>query len=144
MKEITDNDIKKALEICMEVDTPRDCEGCCFKIFKDKCGCELSEASLRLINRLQTKNKELDEKNILYRGMIDKNCKAIERLKTKLFLALHTDTAKRNIESEAIKRFEDKVIKRICERVVAPTPSQSYIVERCNEVIHDLVKEMEG
>lgn len=46
--------------------------------------------------------------------------------------------------AEAIKEFEDKVIKRICERVVAPTPEQSHIVERCNEEIHNLVKEEVG
>ena len=38
----------------------------------------------------------------------DKNT-AIERLKDKLFLALHTDTAKRNIEAEAIKKFVERL-----------------------------------
>ncbi len=44
----------------------------------------------------------------------------------------------------AINGFADEAIKRICERVAAPTHLQSYIVERCNEEIHNLVKEMVG
>ena len=44
--------------------------------------------------------------------------------------------------AEVIKEFADLSIKKICENVSAPTPSESYIVERCNQVIYNLVKEM--
>ena len=57
----------------------------------------------------------------------------------------YTDqTAKETIKAEAIKEFADLAIKSICEKVSAPTPSESYIVEKCNQVIDDLVKEMVG
>lgn len=44
----------------------------------------------------------------------------------------------------AINGFADEAIKRICTKVVAPTPEQSYIVERCNQEIHELAKEKAG
>lgn len=43
--------------------------------------------------------------------------------------------------NEGAKGFADLVIKNICERVNAPMPSESYIVERCIEVIQNTVKE---
>ena len=48
------------------------------------------------------------------------------------------------IKAEAVKEFADLSIKRICEQVSAPTPSESYIVERCNQEIDNLLKEMVG
>ena len=48
------------------------------------------------------------------------------------------------IKAEAVKEFADLSIKRICEQVSAPTPSESYIVERCNQEINNLAKEMVG
>ena len=48
------------------------------------------------------------------------------------------------IKAEAVKEFEERAIKNICEKVYAPTPVQSCIVEKCNQVIIETAKEMEG
>ena len=48
------------------------------------------------------------------------------------------------IKSEARKEFADLSIKKICEQVCAPTPTESYIVEKCNQTIENLLKEMES
>lgn len=47
-------------------------------------------------------------------------------------------------KSEAVKEFAELTIKDICEQVNAPTPSESYIVEKCNQVIVNRLKEMVG
>lgn len=49
-----------------------------------------------------------------------------------------------NIKAEAVKEFEERAIKNICEKVYAPTPVQSCIVEKCNQVIIETAKEMVG
>lgn len=49
----------------------------------------------------------------------------------------------REFSNTVRKEFADSVIKNICEQVNAPTPSESYVVEKCNQVIDNLVKEME-
>ena len=46
--------------------------------------------------------------------------------------------------AEAVKEFVDLAIKTICEKVNAPSPTESYIVEKCNEVINNLLKETVG
>lgn len=48
------------------------------------------------------------------------------------------------IKAEALKEFVDLSIRRICEEVSAPTSSESYIVEKCNQTIYNLMKEMVG
>ena len=46
----------------------------------------------------------------------------------------------KRIKLETTREFADLAIKTICEQVCAPTPSESYIVERCNQIIDDLSK----
>lgn len=55
-------------------------------------------------------------------------------------LSNNTEYAK----AEAVKEFEERAIKNICEKVYAPTPVQSCIVKKCNQVITETVKEMVG
>ena len=47
-------------------------------------------------------------------------------------------------KAEAVKEFEERAIKNICEKVYAPTPVQSCIVEKCNQVIVETAEEMVG
>jgi len=46
------------------------------------------------------------------------------------------ESDKNNAIVNAITEFKEVVIKRICENVVAPTPSGSHIVEKCIEAIN--------
>ncbi len=120
---MTDNDIIKALECCCKSNTnDYYCEGCPYEQ-TELCAAVLSKDCLDLINRLQKGNKEKDEMLkaqadtiFLYERIIKDKNTAIERLKDKLFLSLHTDTAKRNIEAEAIKRFAERVLKIVTLR----------------------------
>lgn len=73
--------------------------------------------------------------------LINRQKDEIERLKE---FIVETRRCDKEIKFETIKEFADLSIKRICEQVSAPTPSESYIVERCNEEIDNLVKEMVG
>ena len=74
---IKDAEIKKALECCRDCK----CKDCpCYNKETDGCK-ELDEQDiLDLINRLQAKNKELDEKLIIQKGLIDTQKAEIERL----------------------------------------------------------------
>ena len=61
--------------------------------------------------------------------------------------ALRNERRYRNHDEHMLKigacqEFADLVIKDICEKVCAPTPSESYIVEKCNEIIQDRLKMM--
>ena len=73
---------------------------------------------------------EIERLNKVYQA----NQQLINALNKSYFLA----------KSKAYKEFADLSIKRICEQVSAPTPSESYIVERCNQEIYNLLKEMAG
>lgn len=46
--------------------------------------------------------------------------------------------------AEAVKEFVDLAIKKICEKVNTPSPTESYIVEKCIETIDNLLKETVG
>lgn len=48
------------------------------------------------------------------------------------------------IKAEAHKEFADLSIRRIYEEVSAPSPSESYIVEKCIQTIYNLMKEKVG
>lgn len=119
---MTDNDIIKALECCQYegVETCRDCPMFYTHEFDNEidfdCGKYIYGRALDLINRLQAVITEKDEiikaqadTIFLYERVTKGKNTTIERLKDKLFLALHTDTAKRNIEAEAIKGFAERL-----------------------------------
>ena len=57
---------------------------------------------------------------------------------------VEVDDRLKTAKVEAVKEFADLAIKTICEKVNAPIPSESYIVEKCIEIIDDLVKERVG
>ena len=47
----------------------------------------------------------------------------------------------KGLKDEAIKEFANLAEKRICEKVNAPIPTESWIVEKCIEVIYETCKE---
>jgi DNA-binding ferritin-like protein (Dps family) len=78
--------------------------------------------ALDLINRLQAEIKDLQ----------------------KVVIDDYASEYDNKIKAEAYKEFADLSIRRICEEVSAPTPSESYIVEKCNQTIDELLKEKVG
>lgn len=117
---MTDKEIKKALECCIKPTS--DCENCPY-YKKEECFDMAKRDALNLINRQQAEIERLQKENNQFADL------------GKMYS---------EIRAEAIKEFADLSIKRICENVNAPTPSESYVVEKCNQVIDNLVKEMVG
>lgn len=163
---MTDAEIIKALECCMdEMGCTKGCP--CFDAKAKGSHCtvskkfELEKLTLALINRQKAENEALKH----YYGECLKALKNAnaenERLKEENeILSKNADTAfqdglneaqevyaeqiKNEVKAEAIKEIADKAIQRICETVSAPTPTESYIVEKCNEAICKVKKEMAG
>lgn len=80
---MTDNEIIRALKKhSMDL-----CSNC--KVEKttlcNNCISEIERNALDLINRLQAKNKELDEKLVIYKGTIDSQAKRLDGQKHTLF-----------------------------------------------------------
>ena len=119
-KKYTDEEIIKALEYCNA--DRNECDKC---ILQKECESNpfysaIAKHALDFINRqkvfIESQNQLISEL-----ALISKNAKV-----------------------EAYKEFADLAIQDICEKVTAPTPSESYIAERCIEQIDNLLKEMVG
>ena len=146
-KKLTDTEIKKALEYCSNPNNT--CDKCIlFNAKDDSCQCasNLRLQALDLINRLEKKNEA-------YKYYYEECLKDLknantenEKLKAKPIFVnskiYDKQMEQKNIKAEARKEFAELVIKNICEQVNAPTPSESYIVEKCNQVIDETLKEM--
>lgn len=156
---MTDNEIIKALECC--TNNISSCKDCLYEFSHTEnkwCDEVLIEDAFALITRQKAEIERLTTLAKLgnmrandYRAMRDKlkNANAdIDFLKNELsnceFLKKELEIDMRTAKAEAIKEFADLSIKRICEQVSAPTPSESYVVERCNQVIDNTKKEMVG
>lgn len=79
-------------------------------------------------------------------NLINRQKAEIERLKGSTIVnnIMESRRIRREAKSEAYKEFADLAIQDICEKVTAPTPSESYIAERCIEQIDNLLKDMIG
>lgn len=120
---LTEEQIIKALECCKNAVSSDACKYCPLYGETDHtCITILSKNSLDLINRKKTDNKRLQHE--------------ISELKSEL---------KTEIEKleKAVREGLEKAINKICKNVSAPTPIESHIVERCNEEIFNLLKEIE-
>ena len=133
---MTDKDIIKALEELLDKIRAYECNNA--SISKG-----LIENIINLIDRLQVKNKELDEKLIIQKGLIDTQKAEIERLKKERRLNLLTQLPiARKIKSEAIKEFAERLKERVYYIVV---DEKGLLLERKvvnEEAIDNLVKEM--
>ena len=129
-EEMTDAEVKKALECCVKDDgTNFDCNNCKYCLDTYFCARDkLWKDTLDLINRLQAKNKELDEKLIIQKGLIDTQKAEIELLQK----------TKQLIKSEAIKEFWKRFDKVLCENI---GPSKR-VYWKISSDGNNLVKEM--
>ena len=173
---LTDNEIIKALECCIESTSRNDCEdlccpaceefGCYFmnkstEDYPDSLIQEICKSALDLINRLQSKNKEFDEKIVIQMGTIDWQAKEINRQRAEIerlqkagkesvdcFTRMETlykikckelEVAK----SSAIKEFAEKL-----KEEFKPDPNYekavNFTIKLFRNFIDNLVKEMVG
>ena len=112
MNKLTDNEIVKALECCIDCK----CKECpCYKNIEGEKRCtEIDEEEiLDLINRLKAQKKELDEKLIIQKGLIDTQKAEIERLQKECICLEEQRNAYKDIvdtcETGAIKEFAERL-----------------------------------
>lgn len=137
---MTDNDIIKANEFCSLI--PMNCKECSYW-GKEDCVKVMTTDTLDLINRQKAEidecHKQLDEFKFL-QGRVDK----IKNTPKDTFTGTLLTIAEGVGFQEAVKEFEERAIKKVCEKVYAPTPVQSCIVKKCSQVIIETAKEMVG
>lgn len=138
MNELKPEDVMRALECC--VIQCAECRKCPMLYRKDNrgtCYTELKRLALALLREKDAYIKKLTSR-----------VEVLHEIELSYALqygdAIDKDIARKQLRAEAITEFEDLAIKRICEKVVAPTPSESYIVEKCNQIIYETAKEMKG
>ena len=105
-KKLTDNEIVKALECCINWKREGDCEKCVAYHRPFFCTTELRKSALDLINRLQAENERLQGK-IKIRELI------INKLKTgsNAYIDLMSDSlGYLEIKAEAYKEFAEKIL----------------------------------
>lgn len=137
---MTDEEIIKALP--MVAYGGHFCNKCKYKYEKGECrcglkGCRITRNALDLINRLQAKNKELDDKLVIHKGTIDWQAKEInrqkaeiERLRKEHRLNLLTQLPiARKIKAEAIKEFAHLLIDKAKKGVIYAMDIPDYVKE---------------
>lgn len=140
-QEMNPNEIKKALE-CRVNCNSNECSKCPYRIGEYLCDVVTSaKDTLAYINQLESDFQLLKNDYENLKGCYEDAINHNRQLRVKRM----NDCAKmKTAKSDAIKEFAELIIKDICEQVNAPTPSESYIVEKCNQVIVNRLKEMVG
>lgn len=132
---MTDKEIKDAFEHCV---SERPCVECVFKL---KCLNQerLGEYALDLINRQQVKNKELDEKLIIQKGLIDTQQAEIKRLKKEQHQFADIGKMYSEVRAEAVKEFAERLKDKVyyCEK---RDNTDNFVIDEMD--IDNLVKEM--
>jgi hypothetical protein len=112
-KKLTDSEIVKALECCKNGKCEDDCP---FSVDREKCF-KLDDLVLDLINRLQAENKNLQERNVILKGLVDTQKAENESLfleNQKLLSTMLWGNKKdkknllNQIKTEAYKEFADR------------------------------------
>ena len=158
---MTDNEIIEAWEKCSN--PSNDCYGddytCEYSKYDkgtEKCFKQLRKDITDLIKRLQAKNKELDEKLIIQKGLIDIQKAEIERLQKHNELVLEncnryikeSDKANNQRFLEAIEAVKSEARKELAERLkkeLSYVPHLSFTGDKVIDVddIDSFIKEME-
>ena len=101
---------------------------------------------LKIWMALQKAEAEIDRLTAIEEAHREQNGElrtAVERLNFEnLQMIASIKGLEERAKAEAIKEFAERAEKRICEKVSAPIPSESYIVEKCIEVVYQIAKEM--
>ena len=147
-KNLTDNEIIKALECCRF----HDCESCDFgKLPLCECIPKVAIHALVLINRLQADNKELQDLMVKYNGEFARQEAEIERLKRDKYFYVNGGyellprTDINEIKAEAYKECIEKVKNRAntvtLYSMTKPIEIEYYITET---KLDNLLKELVG
>ena len=131
---MTDHEIIEALDCCIRHEKCEKCpmyKKCDFFYDRDYVGApDILILSLDLINRQRKEIENLQSEVEILQQWVESVPYTLQQ-------------ATELIKLEAIKEFADLSIKRICRAVTAPTPTESYVVERCTQEIDNLAKETE-
>lgn len=146
---MTDSEIVKALECCINSNC-----GECPMIDTDNC--DLDKLTLDLINRLQADKKNLQERNVILRGLVDTQKAEIEGLQRLLYSFLDTRNGDlvhiTNTELEIIKKpIKAEAYKECIEKVKEYIDTHEHLsCEECECVpiskdgLDNLLKELVG
>ena len=153
---ITANDIIKAYDYCINHD---DCDECVCVITNMHCIVNRPKLALDLINSLKSEKEKLEYILMGVMHSVDKwlegdelkhdetNRAVIMREKTlQIIENQQAEIERLNKEIDRLhtlsSTFGELAIKTICEKVCAPTPTESHIVEKCIETIYNLIQEI--
>jgi hypothetical protein len=135
-KKLTDSEIKNILEF-LSVKIDQYCQNCPYDDIKvcDICIFGKMKIVLDLINRLQAENKNLQERNVILKGLVDTQKAENEKLKTQLYLEKYTDVAKKNIKAEAYKDILNFLEDRfVCKGKLTAFGYESAIIDIKNHL----------
>lgn len=119
-KKLTDKEIIKALECCID-NTDKSCSECANSNCDCSCVDELQKNALALINRLQTENEDI---KFLYKNLKEEHLEIIKAIK-------HT-------KAEAYKECIEKV------KALFPSCNEPYQYWEIHEGADNLLKELVG
>lgn len=136
---MTDNEIKKALEICASDNLG--CEDGCPYVTKSN-SCSLKKDTLDLINRLQAENlKLLSNLTSLQNDLTDAEAEN-ERLKKSNEMFADIGKLYSEIKAEAYKEFAERLKIEYAKDLYSVSKETGYFVNRAD--IDNLLKEMVG
>ena len=142
---MTDNEITKALECWCE----RHCKILCTKAIPcERCIVATVKNALDLINRLKSKNQELEKMIVTQRGLIDYQKAEIERLLEDVSSAndeiYEIGTRKAEELADELTKAQVEAIKEFAERLTDKADYYSDLLFKVVEVdeIDNLVKEL--
>lgn len=148
MSKMTDEQIKKALEVCSITNMALECKDCPYNTFNVRyCSLKLCEDALDLINRQQAEIEklkvEIEEEHSIsqsYSDLCDYKQKEIEMLKARdeRRKKLNYDEGIKELKSEAIKEFAEQV------KMAFYYEFDELIPSIMADKIDNLVKEMVG
>ena len=135
---MTDNEIIKALECCNGWNGR--CLNCPLNREGTNCKEKLNSYTLDLINRLKMKNKELDERNVIYRGTVEWQAKEINRQKAeneRLKKEVEDKERAYNDEFCLRKEWQSKCRELLKEKQIIGSEAIEKFAERLKEGIQE-------
>ena len=137
---MTDAEVIKALKICGNI-INADCKECSYD--GKNCVVRLIQSTNDLIKRQQAKNKELDEKLIIQKGLIDTQKAEIEGLEYIIMGVMHS--VDKWLDGDELKQDEVNRAATMREKTLQITEKQQAEIERLQSEkakLHKLIPKM--
>lgn len=140
-KNLTNNEIIKALEYCKRPIGEHDCQNCSYVLSKGSCTINLFNDILDLINRQKAKLDEAEDTIQFADKELKKANAEIERLADSLRLYRNYNPAIRHASAEAVKEFAERLTDK-AELIRVNAFESKWAISQ--DDIDNLLKEMVG